>query len=117
METKKNNPAVKQTAFEIAINKGLDVDVVAEHLGVMYLLASKMEEVNAELCEYMKQYGLLNNYRNDVHVLNKNFKSLRAGIIQLIDEEGKANLFKEYDKLSNMINKYIAEENTCTTKK
>jgi hypothetical protein len=95
--------------LEKAKEKGFSVQEVAEKIGVMYLLSCKMEEINSELCDYLKEYSMVNSFRNDIYALNRDFKSFREGVVRLIDEKGKENLFKEYDKLSELIDNHIKE--------
>ena len=94
--------------LEKAVKKGFDVDKASHQVSVMYLLEEMLQAQTIEFDEYLRKYGLANDFRDDMRTLNRNFNVFGKKVRKLINtQDGAMNMFDDYDKLKAMIDKFI----------
>jgi len=97
---------MQQNQIQIAIDKGWDIEKTARLISKAYLLSTLLETANLDLNDYLKEYGLANEFRNDLNFIRKSTEGFHKKIKSLITPEMKLLLFKDYEYLDKLINDY-----------
>ncbi len=96
-------------ALQAAINKGFDCEKNAKFTSKEYMLSLALQAISNEHEDYLKSFGLSNNFRNELHSINKQHDNFHAKIVKLIDDEGAKNCFKDFEELMKILHKFFGD--------
>ena len=93
-----------------AKTKGFDPEKYAKMISAQFLLSTVLNGWAQDCNDYLKEYGLSNNFRNDIVAIKRAHENFEKKIRPLIDGKNKVALFDDFDELRNMINEFICKK-------
>lgn len=95
-----------QQEFDKLKERGFNPDIMAQKLGAIHLLNCMIETQFNEYEEYLKEYGLANNFRNELNNVRNFQKHAVRKINSVIPQEGLRNLLKDSEQGEKLIDIY-----------